>query len=151
MTAALFAAMVMFTASLHPSIPALQLTFTETAFRTIIDAWKPIGVERFKAHFAIDFPFLFFYGALGYLMATRTKIFSRWPLKTQTLLAYCMPFAAGADVIENFLHWVLVSGTGHFPAPLYFLAGAAASIKWLLDIIFVASVVYAYFAGKCKS
>ena len=150
-TAALFIAMVTFTLPLRPSIPQLQLTFTETAFKTIIDAWQPIGVERFKAHFAIDFPFLLCYGTLGYLIATRTKIFSHWPVGIQFLLAYCLPFAAGADVIENFLHLHLVSNAGHFPEPLYILAGTSASFKWLLDGIFVCSVVCAGFKRKDRA
>src|SRR5574340_1156777 len=74
-SALLFVAMARYTSPLDPSIPAIQFTFTESAFRSILNAWQPADVARFKAHFAIDFPFLACYGALGLHLTRRTGLF----------------------------------------------------------------------------
>ena len=44
-TAVLFAIMAIYTSSLEPSIPALQLTFTEPAFRAILEQWQAAVIE----------------------------------------------------------------------------------------------------------
>ena len=139
----LFAAMAVYTSSLDPSIPAIQLTFTERGFNTILNGWNPSQVEIFKRHFLIDYPFLVCYGWLGYLIATRTSLFARFSKPTSQLLAMCLPVAAVADALENAFHLLFVFGAGLFDPALYFAAGVIASAKWLLLLVFVASAVCA--------
>jgi hypothetical protein len=142
-SALLFVAMALYTSPLEPSIPAIQFTFTESAFRSVLNSWQPTGVARFKAHFAIDFPFLACYGALGYLLSRRTGLFRSVTEQTKSLLAISLPVAAAADAIENALQLYFLYGTAPFVQALYFVAGAAASVKWLLIVVFVSCSAYA--------
>lgn len=136
-TALLFAAMALYTSPLDPGIPAIQFTFTEAAFRRVLDAWQDAGVARFRAHFAIDFPFLACYGALGCLLSTRTGLFRNFTRRVQSLLAAALPAAAAADAIENALHLVFLHAASPVAPALYLAAGVAASAKWLLIAAFV--------------
>ena len=142
-TALLFVAMALYTLPLDPSIPAIQFTFTESAFKSILNSWKPTDLARFRAHFAIDFPYLACYGALGYLFSTRTGLFRSATQHTKSLLAVSLPVAATADAIENALHLYFLYGTAPIVRVLYFAAGVAASVKWLLIVTFVCCVMYA--------
>jgi len=144
-SALLFTAMAVYTWPLKPGIPAIQLTFTESAFRSILAEWKPAGIYIFKTHFAIDFPFLVCYGALGYLISRETSLFERHTRRVRSLLALSLPFAAAADAIENSLHLLFLFGTGPFSQPLYLAAGIASTIKWLLIVGFVGSSAYALY------
>lgn len=142
-TALLFAAMALYTSPLDPGVPAIQFTFTEAAFRRVLDAWQDAGVARFRAHFAIDFPFLACYGALGYLLSTRTGLFRSFTQRTQSLLAVALPAAAAADAIENALHLVFLHAAAPVAPVLYPAAGVVASVKWLLIATFVGFVARA--------
>jgi Ni,Fe-hydrogenase I cytochrome b subunit len=142
-TTLLFAAMALYTSPLEPSIPAIQFTFTESAFNSVLNAWSPADVTRFKTHFAIDFPFLACYGALGYLLSTRTGLFRNVAQRTKSLLAVSLPVAAAADAIENALHLYFLYGPAPVAQALYCAAGVAASIKWVLIVIFVCCSGYA--------
>jgi len=135
--ALLFVAMAIHSAPLAPTIPALQLAFSEAAFREILARWGTEGLLRFRWHFAIDFPFLLAYGTWGYLLATRTQLFAGlagW----RRLLAWLLPAAAGLDALENLLHLYLVQADAGVPALLFPLAGSVAAGKWLLIGAFVA-------------
>lgn len=142
-SALLFVAMALYTSPLDPSIPAIQFTFTESAFKSVLNAWGPSGVARFRAHFAIDFPFLATYGALGYLLSKRTRLFRSVTQRAASLLAVSLPVAAAADAIENALHLYFLYGTVPIAEALYFAAGVAASVKWLLIAAFVCCSLYA--------
>lgn len=144
-SALLFAAMAIYTSSLDPSIPSIQLTFTERGFNSILNKWNPSQVEIFKRHFLIDYPFLICYGSLGYLISRRTDLFARFTQTTRKLLAISLPVAAIADAAENSLHLIFLCGAGPFDQAQYFAAGTAASTKWLLILVFVASATYAKF------
>jgi hypothetical protein len=139
----LFVAMALYTSPLDPGIPAIQFTFTEAGFRSVLNAWRPADVARFRAHFAIDFPFLVCYGALGFLLTKRTGLFQSVKQRTKSLLAISMPVAAAADAIENALHLYFLYSTAPVAQALYFAAGVAASVKWLLIVTFVCCSVYA--------
>ena len=144
-SALLFAAMAIYTWPLKPSIPAIQLTFTEYAFKSILNSWNPEGISIFKAHFLIDFPFLVCYGALGYLISTKTKLFNSYTPMAKSLLALSLPVASAADAIENSIHLLFLFNAGPFSQAQYFAAGVAASIKWILIIVFVGNLLYAYY------
>ena len=145
MSALLFAAMAIYTSSLDPNIPSIQLTFTEREFNSILNQWNPSQVEIFKLHFLIDYPFIICYGSLGYLISKRTDLFGRFTQTTRKLLAISLPVAAIADAVENALHLIIIYSGGPFDQAPYFAAGIAASTKWLLIVIFVAFAAYAKF------
>lgn len=142
-SALLFVAMAIYTYPLKPGIPVLQLTFSEVAFRSILSEWTPFGVEIFKRHFLIDFPFLVCYGCLGYLLSTQTHLFERFAPAAKSLLALALPAAAVADATENAFHLTFLFGAGPFTQVQYFAAGVAASTKWLLILAFIGSALYA--------
>ncbi|WP_152555671.1 hypothetical protein [Methylomarinum vadi] len=145
MSVLLFTAMAIYTSSLDPGIPSIQLTFTDREFNSILSKWKPSQVEIFKLHFLIDYPFLICYGSLGYLISKRTGIFARFTHTTRRLLAISLPVAVIADAVEDSLHLILLYGAGPFDQAQYFAAGIAALTKWLLIFIFVAFAIYAKF------
>lgn len=136
-TALLFALMAAYTAPLVPSIPVIQFTFTEASFTRVLDAWQAAGVARFRRHFAIDFPFLACYGALGYQLSMRTTLFHGFRPPARRLSAAALPGAAAADAVENVVHLYILAAVPHGPVP-YLVAGTVASIKWLLIAAFVA-------------
>lgn len=140
---ALFAAMAVYTSPLDPAIPAIQFTFTESGFRRVLDAWRPEDVARFEGHFAIDFPFLACYGALGYLLTGRTRLFLTFTRRARSMLAAALPVAAAADAVENALHLAFLHGPAAVAPALYGVAGTVASMKWLLIAGFVACAAYA--------
>jgi hypothetical protein len=142
----LFVTMAIFTSPLEPSIPTIQLTYTEAAFRSVLDSWGAEDLARFKAHFVIDYPFLVCYGAFGYLLSRRTRLFHSFTARTTSLLAASLPVAAAADAIENALHLYFVFGTSPMHQAWYFAAGSAASAKWLLIVLFVSASAY----GLCR-
>jgi hypothetical protein len=143
MSALLFSAMAVYTSSLEPGIPSIQLTFTEFAFNSILNQWTASQIEIFKRHFLIDYPFLVCYGSLGYLMANRTALFAGFSRTAVNRLAICLPVAATADGVENSLHLIVIFGAAPSSQALYFAAGAAASAKWLLILAFVVSATLA--------
>tara|TARA_R110001583_G_scaffold100991_1_gene247303 strand:+ start:2517 stop:3032 length:516 start_codon:yes stop_codon:yes gene_type:complete len=142
----LFAAMAIYTSPLEPSIPEIQLTFTASAFNAILAEWKPAGVHLFKVHFLIDYPFLVSYGALGYLISIKTRLFTGVAPLVRTLHAISLPVAAVADATENALHLFFLFKAGPVAQSLYFVAGTVVSIKWLLIVTFVGSAIYARYS-----
>jgi hypothetical protein len=142
-SALLFVAMALYTSPLDPGIPAIQFTFTEAGFSSVLNAWRPADIARFRAHFAIDFPFLACYGALGLLLTRRTGLFRHTTRRTKSLLAASLPVAAAADATENALHLYFLYRAAPGVQALYFAAGFAASVKWLLIATFVCCSVYA--------
>lgn len=132
----LFLAMVAYTWPLKPSIPCLQLTFSETAFKEILAQWGAAGRLRFHRHFFIDFPVLVSYGIFGYLLATASPLFKNQPLRHRRCLTWTLPLAALLDVLENLLHLHLSAEPSSLLPALYLAAGIVASGKWLLIAIF---------------
>jgi len=149
-TAVLFIAMAGVVSPLRPSVPALQFTFSEAAFNSVIAAWPPDGIERFRTHLVIDFAFLVSYGVLGWLLSVRTRLFAQWSPAAKMRMAVCLPFAAGADAIENLLHFFLVSGAGTTPSLIYLLAGIVATLKWLLIAIFMINAAWSLLLGRSR-
>jgi len=140
--------MVIYTCPLRPSIPYLQFTYSESAFKAVLEQWGDAGKLRFRAHFAIDFPFLVSYGVFGYLLAKSSPLFARLSTSTRQWLSWCMPAAALLDALENLLHLYLSSGAPSIPSPLYLTAGIVATSKWLLIVIFLISAGAAWLKNR---
>lgn len=135
--AVLFAGLGVFLAPLHPSVVALQFTYSPQAFAAVLQTWGPEGVERFRQHLMVDGLLLLSYGVAGYLAAGSTRLFASLshhvPLAFWALL---LPLAAAFDAGENLLHWWLtgaevLQGSVTLPSITYLAAGVCASIKWL--------------------
>lgn len=138
----LFAAMGIYTHPLNPSIPELQLTFTEEGFYKILNQWDAGENSIFKSHFFIDFVFLFHYGVLGYLLTTRTQLFQHANPAIKFGFALMLPAAAVLDAVENFFHLYLVSTVASVAPALYTVSGVVAALKWFLILFFVISAGY---------
>jgi hypothetical protein len=140
--ALLFVAMVIHAAPFHPSIPRIQFSFSEVAFRSVLAQWQPAGVARFKRHFIIDFPFLLSYGFFGYLLCKQTSLAVGLSTSRKSLLTWALPFAAVLDAVENVLHLTFISVGKGIPASIYFMAGVASTFKWAVIVAFVIGVGY---------
>ncbi|QSA96567.1 hypothetical protein [Methylococcus sp. EFPC2] len=143
LTALVFIGMAIQAAPLKPSIPAIQFTFDQAGFDSVLAQWGPDGMARFRMHFAFDFPFLACYGLFGYLLSRRTSLFLRFHAFASSLLAWIMPAAAAMDAAENTLHLYFISGATPILPDLYLIAGVIATIKWLLLAGFISSAAYA--------
>jgi len=142
-TALLFVTMAIQAAPLEPSIPTIQFSFSEASFNSVLAQWRPSGVERFKWHFAIDFPFLVSYGLFGYALSRYLSFMpGRSPL-TAALSSSALPVAAVMDAAENLLHLGFIYAAITIPPALYFVAGVLATFKWTLIAVFVIGACYA--------
>jgi hypothetical protein len=140
----LFGAMAMHAAPLDPSIPRLQLTFTETAFQRVLAQWQASGIERFQRHFALDFPLLVSYGLFGHLLARRCASLGRRRGGSAGRLAgWALLAAACLDAAENLLHLAIVYAPDGVSAATYAVAGTIAASKWLLIVVFAAGIAWA--------
>ena len=136
-SALLFVLMALHATPLQPSIPLLQFCFSEACFNEVLAQWQAAGIERFKEHFWIDFPFLVSYGIFGHLLA-RQRFGVPSPLATgRWRLALALPLAAVLDAAENALHLGFVHAPAAFPELSYAVAGVLATGKWLLIVAFV--------------
>lgn len=122
--------------SLEPSIFALQLSFTAEQFWRVVSAWGAAGVQRYMDHFPYDFLHPLVYGCMGVVWVRDTRLFEAWPAGLRRFWAWSLPVAAMCDLLENVLHIrLLTSGPGS-GSSLVLIAGAAASCKWLLAVLF---------------
>jgi len=139
----LFVAMVIHSAPLSPSIPVIQFTYDESAFKAVLALWGPLGVERFRSHFLIDFPFLASYGVFGYLLARHATPTDKCGKSTQLFLTWALPAAAALDACENLLHLSFIADGASPMTGAYLLAGLVATGKWVLIAAFVIGYFYA--------
>lgn len=137
-TALLFIVMAVYTSPLRPSIPELQLTYSEAAFCKIVSHWNDAQRLLFMRHFWLDFPLLVCYGLLGWLLVVRGRASAALAVRWRCALAWLLPAAACADAMENLLHLYLFAGRGPFAGALYLFTGLLATGKWLLITAFVA-------------
>ena len=148
-TVVLFLAMAIHAFPLQPAVPAIQFTYSEASFRAVLEQWQPQGIQRFRAHFFIDFPFLATYAIFGYLLAARLLKSGRSPVGWRPWFPWLLPGAAAMDAVENLLHLYLISGAAA-PSFLYMLAGVVATVKWLLFAAFVLGVIRAMTAARAR-
>lgn len=143
-TAVLFVAMAAQSAPLSPSIPEIQFTYSPEAFNAILTQWQQDGVQRFKGHFAIDFPFLLAYGLLGYRLVREQA--GHWDIApgVRRGLLWNLPLAAFLDALENVHHLYFVYARHEIPAWLYGAAGTISTVKWLLIAAFPVGMLLAW-------
>lgn len=141
--AALLLGIGWYLAPLDPNILALQFAFTPRVFGGIVHAWPAEHLLRYRTHLPIDVLLLLCYAAFGYLLETRTALFSHLPAVARAWARWALPAAALFDAVENGLHWWLTAAP-RFGAPMpYAISASFAAIKWLLLFAFALTVVYA--------
>lgn len=134
----LLAGMGWYLLPLRPNMVALQtLVFTPADFHAILDAWGQQGVQRFRNHLPVDGFLLLGYGALGYLLAVQTTLFSQWSGTARKAVALMLPAAAAFDAVENLLQWQLSALQAPTEPLWYLLSGTSSTLKWLLIVLFV--------------
>lgn len=142
--AVIFGAMIRVVGALDPSVGAIQFTFTEAAFRRILDAWGPEGRVRFATHFTYDYVFLGCFGLFGWALGAWLAGRLERPRWLRALLPWVMPAAAVGDAVEDVLQQSLAAAIpGSRPALAYLVAGVAATLKWALIAMFIAFVGWA--------
>ena len=140
---ALLGALGAYLAPLQPNILALQFSFDQASFQSVLASWQPMGVMRYRVHLPIDFGLLICYGAFGYVVSRNTLVFFAFSPRAIRLLRWSMPTAALCDAIENSLHWHLTSGATHFDPMLYPIAGVSTVLKFALLGFFLLSFIAA--------
>lgn len=142
--AVLLAGMGWYLLPLKPNMVALQfLVFTPAEFHSILDAWGPQGVVRFRNHLPVDGFFLLCYGALGYLLSVHTDLFSSWSDAAHRAMSLMLPIAAAGDAVENLLQWQLTALQAPTEPLWYAISGTASLLKWLLIGLFLVACAFA--------
>lgn len=139
----LLVALAAYLSPLQPSILALQFTFNQPSFQAILAAWKPEGVLLYRSHLPIDFGLLLFYGGFGYVLASKTAVFTPFSPVTGVLLRWLAPLAALCDMVEDALHWRFTSGVPQPDSSLYLVSGISSTLKCALLGVFLLSVLLA--------
>lgn len=139
----LFAGIAWYLAPLKPNVIALQLAFTPKSFGEVVHFWSAEQLLRFRTHLLVDYALLSSYGAFGYLLASRTRVFDSLPSALRHWATWALPIAAGFDAAENALHWWLTEVPRFGLHGVYLLAASCASVKWLLLLAYGATLVFA--------
>lgn len=144
----LFAGIACYLAALKPGVMALQLAFTPKSFGDVIHFWSADQLLRFRAHIPADYALLLCYGAFGYLLASRTRIFHTLPTALRGWAAWALPIAALFDAAENAFHLWLTE-VPRFAVQLpYVLAASCATLKWLLVLAYLLTLILALVRTK---
>jgi hypothetical protein len=136
----LAAAIGWYVAPLEPGVVVLQFAYTPRSFGNVIHFWSAEQLFRFRAHLGADYALLLSYGAFGYLLASRSRLFHALPPALGRWATWALPLAALFDATENALHWWLTE-VPRFGVPLpYLVAAACAALKWLLLLAYAFTV-----------
>jgi hypothetical protein len=138
---ALFGGISFYLLPLEPNLLALQFSFTQADFQTVLAQWQGDELRRFKLHFIADFALLACYGLWGYrwVRASAWLHNANW----RSTLAWLLPLAALSDALENLLQLFLLEQSRAI-SWLYPLAGTAALLKWLLLTAFALLLGWAW-------
>jgi hypothetical protein len=122
-----------------PGVIRLQLAFSKTAFRDILDQWGPDAVRSYRDYLPLDYLFPLVYAIF---LSSALAVLSR-PRRMRFLIA--LPYlAVPFDYLENTLHLILLRGDHTLAAGLIRLAALAAAIKWALLAVALLAVVIAF-------
>jgi hypothetical protein len=151
LSAALFVAsqvnLAVIVAPLHPSILSLQLAFTPEAFWHVIELWGASGLALYQAHFQFDNVHPFIYGTFGFLLVSRTSLFSSARPLVYRAILLLLPVAGLFDLVENTAHIYLLDKPRGFNSVIIPFSATCSLIKWVLASLF-ASVVTIQVARK---
>jgi hypothetical protein len=122
-----------------PGVVRLQLAFSKTAFRDVLDQWGPGAVQSYREYLPLDYLFppvyaIFLSSAL--VVLTRSR---------RVRVVFALPYLpVPFDYLENTLHLILLRGDHSLAAGLIVLASLAAAIKWALLAVTLLAVVIAF-------
>ena len=139
----LFAGLAWYLAPLEPGIVALQFAFTPRSFAVIVHAWPAEHLLRYRAHLPVDFVLLACYGSFGYLLASRSALFARYPAAGRIAAQWALPLAATFDAAENTLHWWLTAAPRFGVTLPYAVSATCSTLKWALLIGFGGAAAHA--------
>ena len=121
---------------LTPGPVALQLTWDPETFGRIIHLWSPQDLALYRRFLLVDYAVLLAYGAFGWLLATRTRLFASLSSRLQRLARLCLPLAAALDALENAFHGWLTEMPRFDADIIYQLSALCAVLKWGLILGF---------------
>ncbi len=128
---------------LTPGVVALQFAWDPQTFGRIIHVWSPEDLALYRRFLLVDHGFLLAYGAFGWLLATRTRVFVSLSAGLQGFARVCLPLAAALDALENAFHGWLTE-MPRFDVPwLYGLSTTCSALKWSLLLVFGALLLWA--------
>ncbi|MDT8991702.1 hypothetical protein RQP54_12600 [Curvibacter sp. APW13] len=138
---ALLLALAAYLAPLQPPLVVLQMTFSPAAFQAVTSQWGPAGVALFRSHLLPDFGLMLCYALYGVCTVRYTRLFQM--RHVPPIFWYSiMPLAALADVSENCFHLALTA-PGAQPADWWYgAAGASASVKFALIVLFLGAAIW---------
>jgi len=144
----LFAQMAFILRVLSPDIVTLQFCFTPEAFRNVLEAWQPAGVDAYLRHFPYDFVFLVCYGSFGYLWETRCSVALQVMGPFQQMARWLLPLAAIFDLCENAIHLVMLANYSAMTPVSVAIAGTSSLLKWLHIVAFFTNLAVEFFMRK---
>jgi hypothetical protein len=126
-----------------PGALALQLAFTKSAFRDVLNRWGPEAVASYRDWLWLDYLFPLVYAIfLSSAIATLSTRRGQPPAAAHRAL-FVLPFlAVPFDTLENTLHLVLLRDPAHLAAGVILVASVAAAIKWGLIACSAAAIAY---------
>ena len=128
----LCAGSVWYLAPLYPGIVVLELAFTPRSFGTVVHAWPPEYLLQYRSFLPVDFLLLLCYGSFGYLLVSRSTLFSGRSPALRMGSAWALPTAAILGAAENALRLWLTAAP-RFGVPLaYAVAAACTASKWAI-------------------
>ena len=128
---------------LTPGPIALQLTWDPPTFGRIIHLWSPEDLALYRRFLLVDYGVLLAYGAFGWLLATRTRLFAPLCSHLQRLARLCLPLAAVLDALENAFHGWLTEMPRFDADLIYGLSATCAALKWSLVLGFAVLIMWA--------
>lgn len=143
LAAALFAALAIYLAPLHPGVVALQFAWTPRSFGAIVHQWSADDLLRYRRHLPLDMGLLAAYGSFGWLLATRSRVFAAAAPGLGRAARWLLPLAALADAAENALHAWLTEAPRFGLHGVYALATGCSLLKWALIAAFALVLAWA--------
>lgn len=142
-TAILASYLAWYLAPLEPAALSLQFAFSPPAFGAIVHLWSPADLARYRAHLPIDALLLLAYASFGFLVSTRTGVFTGRSRRLRPAATALLPVAAIFDALENALHWWLTEAPRFGVPAIYAVAAGSSVLKWLLILGFALLCVHA--------
>lgn len=124
--------------ALDPSFFAMQFTFTQDAYKDILEVWGPGGVEQFREHFQFDLIHPLLFALLGWVTVRTSPLFHGYDNSSWRLV---LPVAAACDYCENLCQLQLLNNWALDPTEIedrfVLISGVCASVKWMLATAFI--------------
>jgi len=133
-----------------PSVVALQLAFSATRFREVLEQWGAPGMQAYRTStLLVDSWFPIAYAALLSGLLARLTARLGGGGSGPGFAVFALPLLAAAlDWIENVLHLSLLRDPSRISAALVLLASIAATVKWALLGVSIVAIVGLLLRGR---